>query len=179
MFDNLRHDTRRLRAIKTKPFPFYVLESLLFENGYQAVVTYRLASWFRRHGVPFLGPLFARWGLFLTGVDISPAAEIGPGLMVSHGVGIVVGGAARIGRDATLHQQVTIGAASVKRRGEMPVVGDGVTFGAGARAIGGLAIGDDVFVGAGVLLTEDVPSHSKVTAESRLVVERREPPAAS
>ena len=31
-------DTRRLREIKTKPFPWYVIESLLFENGYQAAL---------------------------------------------------------------------------------------------------------------------------------------------
>ena len=78
MFDNLKRDTRRLREIKTKPFPFYVLESLLFENGYQAVVAYRLASWFKHRGIPLFGPLFARLGLLFTGVDISPGADIDP-----------------------------------------------------------------------------------------------------
>ena len=83
MLDNLRRDTRRLREIKTKPFPFYVIESLLFENGYQAVVSYRLASWFKHRGIPLFGPLFARLGLFSTGVDISPGAGIGPGLLTA------------------------------------------------------------------------------------------------
>ena len=56
MWDNLRADTRRLREIKSKPAPWYVLESLLFENGYQAVVLHRLAHWFKSRGVPVLGP---------------------------------------------------------------------------------------------------------------------------
>ena len=41
MFDHIRQDTQRLRAIKSKSFPWYVIESLIFENGYQAVVLYR------------------------------------------------------------------------------------------------------------------------------------------
>ena len=48
MLDNLKADTRRLRMLKTKPFPWYVIESLLFENGYQAVVdpnSYGALAW--------------------------------------------------------------------------------------------------------------------------------------
>ena len=86
MLDNLREDTRRLREIKTKPFPWYVIESLLFETGYQAVVLHRIAHWFKTHGIPVLGPLFARLNQFYTGVDIGPGAEIGPGLRIAHAV---------------------------------------------------------------------------------------------
>ncbi len=173
MLANLRHDTRRLREIKSKGFPWYVLESLLVENGYQAVVLYRIAHWFRRRRLPLVGPLVSRLGLFLTGVDISPAASIGPGLMIWHGVGIVVGGAVRAGSGLTLHQQVTLGAASLSRLGEMPVLGDGVTLGAGARIIGPVHLGDRVFVGAGALVTRDVPPDSKVVARPTLDVVSR------
>ena len=40
---NLVADARRLRELKSKRFPWYVIESLLFENGYQAVVLHRMA----------------------------------------------------------------------------------------------------------------------------------------
>ena len=85
MLDNLKEDTRRLKMIKSKAFPWYVIESLLFETGYQAVVLYRIAHWFKSRRVPVLGPLFARLGQFLTGVDISPGAVIGPGLRLFFG----------------------------------------------------------------------------------------------
>ena len=176
MLDNLRRDTRRLREIKRKPFPFYVLESLLFENGYQAVVAYRLASWFKHRRIPFFGPLFARLGLFFTGVDISPGAVIGPGLRISHGNGIVIGNGVTIGADALLLHQVTLGAASDRRIGDMPAVGDRVFVGAGARVIGGVTVGDDVFIGVNAIVTEDVPSNSKVTcgAGVEVITETRE-----
>jgi len=162
MFANLREDTRRLREIKTKPWPWYVLESLLFETGYQAVVMHRIAHWFKRHRIPVLGPAVARWNQFVTGVDIAPAARIGPGLRIAHGTGIVVGNGVTIGRDCLLMQNVTLGAPTISRIGEMPTIGDRVVLGAGAAVIGGVTIGDDVFVAAHALVTEDVPANHKV-----------------
>ncbi len=164
MFDNLRRDTRRLREIKTKPFPWYVLESLLFEAGYQAVVLHRIAHWFKRHRVPALGPAVARWNQFVTGVDISPAARIGPGLRIAHGTGIVVGNGVVIGSDCLLMQNVTLGAPTTARIADMPVLGDRVTLGAGAAVIGRIRIGDDAFVGAHALVVEDVAAGAKVLA---------------
>ncbi len=171
MFDNLRVDTRKLRLIKTKSFPWYVLESLLFENGYQAVVLYRIASWFKRHRIPFFGPMIARLSLFLSGVDVSPGAEIGPGLMIVHGVGLVIGDQVRIGADAMLLHQVTIGASKYERRNRMPQLGDGVFVAAGARLIGGIEIGDNVFIGANAVVTQDVPPNSRVLVDAPLKIE--------
>lgn len=173
MFDNLRRDTARQREIKTKSFPWYVLESLLFDNGYQAVLFYRVARWFRVRNVPVLGPLFARWGLYVTGVDISPLADIGPGLLIVHGVGLVIGGHAKVGADATLLHQVTLGSPHPDRREAMPRVGDRVFLGAGAKIIGAVALGDDVFVGVDAIVTRDVPDGSRVLSTGGVIVEPR------
>ncbi len=171
MMKNLREDTRRLRAIKTKPFPFYVIESLLFENGYQAVVLYRIAHWFKSRRVPVLGPFFARLSLFLTSVDIAPGARIGPGLFISHGIGLVIGAGVRIGRNGTLLHQVTIGAPTGRRLEQMPTLGDNVFVGAGSRLIGEIEIGDDVFIGVNCVVTEDIPAGTKVTTTAGLTLE--------
>ena len=176
---NIAADTRRLRSIKTKGFPWYVIESLLFENGYQAVVLYRVASFFKRHRIPVLGPLTARFSLFLTGVDIAPGAEIGPGLMISHGVGIVVGNATRIGSGALLMHQVTLGAPTVARIGQMPTVGDNVVIGAGAKLIGGVSIGDNVLIGVNSIVTEDVPGDCRVIARSGIEIRPSAPAPAA
>lgn len=178
MFANLRYDVERLRESKPRPFPWFLIESLLFENGFQAVVLYRIAHWFKRRGIPFCGPLFGRLSLFLTGVDIAPAAEIGPGLRISHGTGIVIGHCARIGRGATLLHMVTIGGRSAKRPHEMPEIGDDVFIGAGAALLGDIRVGDDVFIGFGAMVMEDVPSGSKVisTAGIEIVTSTETPP---
>jgi len=170
---NLKADTRRLREIKSKSFPWYVLESLLFENGYQAVVLHRIAHWFHSRGVPVLGPFFARLSLFLTGVDIAPEANIGPGFRIAHGVGLVIGNKAVIGGSATLLHQVTIGAPSTRRIDQMPRLGDEVFVAAGSRLIGGIEVGDRVFIGANTVLTRDVPSDAKVANVAEPVIEVR------
>lgn len=170
MLENLRADTRCLKSIKTKSFPWYVLESLLFENGYQAVVLHRIAHWFKSRKIPFLGPMVARMSLFLTGVDIAPAAVIGPGLMISHGVGLVIGNRVRIGSGALLLHQVTLGAPSGRRLDEMPRVGNNVFVGAGSRVIGKIMIGNDVFIGVNCVVTQDIPDGSKAISSAGLEV---------
>jgi len=173
MLDNLREDTRRLKLNKTKPFPWYVIESLLFDNGYQAVVLHRLAHWFKSRGIPVLGPMIARYNQFLTGVEIGPGAVIGPGLLISHGVGIVVGGYARIGRNAILLHQVTIGSPDPSRIEKMPVIGDNVFIGAGAKVIGPITVGDDVFIGVNAIVARDIPSGSRVLCTAGIEVSPR------
>ncbi|HWM93629.1 MAG TPA: serine O-acetyltransferase [Thermoanaerobaculia bacterium] len=173
MLDNLREDTRRLREIKTKPFPWYVIESLLFENGYQAVVLHRIAHWFKRRGIPVLGPLFARMNQFFTGVDIGPGAEIGPGLRIAHGYGIVIGGYAKIGRNALLLHQVTIGSPNPRVVEKMPVIGDNVFIGAGAKVIGEIRVGDNVFIGVNAIVAQDIPDNSRVLCASGIEVSVR------
>ena len=173
MPSNLAADTRRLRETKTKPFPWYVLESLAFDTGYQAVVLHRMAHWFKRRRIPVLGPAIARWNQFVTGVDIAPAAVIGPGLRISHGTGIVVGNAVTIGSDCLLMQNVTLGAPTTARIGEMPTIGDRVVLAAGCAVIGAVTVGDDSFVGALALVTESVPAGSKVVARGGVDVRPR------
>ena len=169
--ENLRQDTRRLREIKSKSFPWYVVESLLFENGYQAVVLYRIAHVFKRLGIPFLGPFFHRLALFLTGADIAPAARIGPGFRISHGVGVVIGNGVRVGRDCLMMQNVTLGAPTQARIDQMPTVGDGVLLGAGCAVIGEVTVGDGALIGVNAVVTRDVPPGAKVLPPEPTIVE--------
>lgn len=160
MLDNLKADTRRLREFKTRSAPWYVIESLLFENGYQAVVLHRLAHWFKRHKVPVLPAMLHRFAISSTGVDIAPAAEIGAGLLLVHGVGTVVGHRVAIGREAHILHGVTLGGSRV--RDEMPRIGDRVFLAAGSCVLGNVSVGDDCFIGVNAVVTEDVPASSKV-----------------
>ena len=173
MFDRIQADTRRLRSAYPRPFPLYVVEALLFENGYQAVVCHRIANWCKRHKLPFLGPFMARLGLFLTGVDISANASIGPGLRISHGVGTVIGGFVTIGEGALILHGVTLGSPSEGRVQQMPTVGDRAFVGAGAALVGAITVGDDVVVGPNAVLTEDVPSGARVLSAAGVTITPR------
>lgn len=180
MLESLRADARRLREIKSKPFPFDVLESLLFENGYLAVVLFRFSHAFKSRGIPMLGPFFHRLSIFLTGVDIAPAAQIAPGFRISHGVGIVIGNGAKIGSGCLMMQGVTVGAPTQARIGEMPQIGERVILGAGAKLIGNIRIGDDALIGVNTVVTRDVPAGAKVLPpESRIIEAKTDSPTES
>lgn len=162
MLANVREDLAHLAEIKGLSRWRALAEGLLFENGFQAVILHRIAHWFRSRGVPVLGPGFARLSLFLTGVDISPKAKLGPGLYISHGVGLVIGGEVEAGRRCFFLGNVNVGAPSQARLAEMPRLGDGVFVGAGARLLGGIRIGDRGFIGANAVVAVDVPDDGKV-----------------
>lgn len=172
MLANLRRDLARWKTPSSRSI--WWLEALLLDNGCQAVVFYRLASWFKRHGIPFCGPFFSRLGLFFTGADISASAEIGPGFKIAHGVGLVIGGYAKIGEDALLLHGVTIGSPSAQRVEAMPKIGDRVFIGAGASVIGAVEIGNDVKIGIGARVSRNIPDGCKVLPTPGIIVE---PPA--
>ena len=132
--------------------------------GFRAVVLFRVQERLTRvtRALP-LARLIHTINLALHGIDFVLGAGIGPGLRVEHPVGIVVGAGVRVGADATILQNVTLGERHGDGSGgghDCPVVGDRVVLGAGCVLIGGIVVGDDVSIGANAVVTSDVPSGS-------------------
>ena len=87
------------------------------------------------------------------GVSISLNAVIGDGLLLPHPDGVIIGQNARIGKNCTIYQQVTIG----QKNGEYPTLGDNVTIYPGAKVIGGITVGDQAVIGANAVVLKDIP----------------------
>lgn len=103
-----------------------------------------------------------------SGAELQPGTEVGPGVVLKHTTGLVVGGEVVAGARLTLHQNVTLG----DRRpfGGQPVLGDDVTVGAGASVLGPVRIGDRVVIAAHAVVLEDVPADSLVAGVPARVV---------
>ena len=128
---------------------------------FRVVLTYRLCrqttGWRRRvarklHGI----------ACQLAAIDLPESTEIGPGLWIDHGWGLVVNGRAKIGRNVTLLQGVTIGGGSKidedgTRTTGYPVIEDGVTVGPNAVIVGGITIGAGARILPGASVYFDVP----------------------
>jgi serine O-acetyltransferase len=138
------------------------LEVILTYAGFHALVAYRVAHRLCILGVPFLPRFISQLARFLTGVEIHPAAKIGHGFFIDHGMGVVIGETAEIGNYVTLFQGVTLGGTGKDRGKRHPTLGDHVVVGAGAKILGGIRIGDNVKIGANSVLLKSVPANSTV-----------------
>jgi serine O-acetyltransferase len=100
----------------------------------------------------------------LTGAEFVVGCDIGPGLVIRHPQGIVVGAGTKVGARCTLLHGVTLGERYGDGRGShgYPVVGDDVVLGVSAVALGDIRIGSGVTVGAMTLVLDDVPDNSTV-----------------
>lgn len=137
-------------------------ESVIFKAGFQAVLLYRMSHWLFLRGWVYLPWFLTRLSVAITGAEIEFNAQIGPGMLISHPVGIVVGRGTTIGSDATLFQGVTFGVRSWHPDSirKFPRVGNKCYFFAGAAVLGDVTIGDNCVVAAHAVVLEDLPNGS-------------------
>ena len=109
---------------------------------------------------------------FLTGIEIHPAARIGTGFFIDHGMGVVIGETAIIGKNVTLYHGVTLGGTSLEKKKRHPTIGDRVTIGAGAKILGDISIGEDSRIGANAVVVKSVPPNSVVVGIPGQVIRR-------
>ncbi len=135
------------------------LSYCVLRPGVQAVAAYRLAHWLHRRRIRLLPGLVSQMAIYVTGAEIGPAAEIGPGLVVQHAPGLVIHGATRAGAGLNLQGAIVLGVSHAGREvPECPTLGDDVTIGAGAKVLGAVRVGDRATIGANAVVTRDVPA---------------------
>jgi serine O-acetyltransferase len=93
------------------------------------------------------------------GNDISCQASIGPGLYLPHFFDIVIGTKAVLGARVTIFNGVTIGTKWMHDK-KVPVIGNDVVIGTGAKLLGDCRIGDRSVIGAMSFIDKDVPVES-------------------
>lgn len=130
----------------------------LLTDGTFAMLCYRAMQWSHGHRLAPLAMLFNKLNAFFGQCIIGRGAEFGPGFVLIHSQGVVINGSVRAGAHVYIEHQVTIGA----EKYVSPRIGDRVFIGAGAKIIGGVALGDDVRVGANAVVLKDVPDGATV-----------------
>src|SRR3990170_4277285 len=160
MFEQMRRDVRTV--LERDPAARSGLEVVLCYPGVHAIWLHRLAHRVWGWGWLTLGRFISHANRFLTAIEIHPAAKLGPGLFIDHGMGVVIGETSEIGENVTLLQGVTLGGTSLKREKRHPTLGDNVVVGAGAKIIGGFTIGSGSRIGAGSVVVREVPANSVV-----------------
>jgi serine O-acetyltransferase len=153
------------------------LQILLFYAGLHAIWLHRIANRLWRaewHLLAYAIAFFARW---LTGIEIHPAAQIGPRFFIDHGMGVVIGETAEIGADVTLYHGVTLGGVSLVKGKRHPTLEDHVVVGAGAKVLGAITIGRGSRIGANSVVVNDVEPNKVVVGVPGKVITRQRSPA--
>ena len=167
MFSKLAAD---MRAIKYRDpaFGSFITAPFIYPS-IQVLFVFRIANPLWRMGLRFPARWLMQMARWVTGIEIHPGATIGPGLFIDHGMGVVIGETAEIGRDCTLYHGVTLGGVMpavgaqeqrcVKRH---PTLNDYVIVGAGAQVLGPITIGRCARIGGNSVVTKDVPDSMTV-----------------
>lgn len=147
---------------KNDPAARSAFEILLLYPGVKAVLLHRFSHMLWKSNAHWSARLLSEVGRFATGVEIHPGAELGRRVVIDHGMGIVIGETAIVGDDVVLFQQVTLGSAHSAQGRRHPIVERGAVVGAGAVVLGAVVVGENAKVGAGAVVTKDVPPNSVV-----------------
>lgn len=152
----------------------------LLTPGSQAMVVHRLGAWARRSApawartpcrkITTLAHVLVR---NCYGIELPPTTQVGRRVKIAHQSGIVIHPGSRIGDDCTIRQGVSLGAAmgDVGRFDKQaPVLGRGVSLGAGAVVVGGVTIGDGAVVGPNATVLTNVRPGARVLAQPPRII---------
>ena len=153
MIGYLGEDFRqKARWVYGEVTPKSILKSWLTDGSF-TMVAYRVSQTCYALHLGFLGAISLKFAAILTQAVIGRGTDFGPGFVVLHSTGLVINGKVRGGKNVFVEHGVTIG----EEKGRVPVLGDDIFIGAGAKIIGGLKIGNGAKIGANAVVLKDVP----------------------
>ena len=158
LFELIRADYARLRELSGNPVQGSVWRAFVHPRV-APIALFRIAHWLYTKRLTSISNFLSLFILFVFRVEIPSRAIIGPGLVLPHPMGIVIG-SALIGRNVTIFQNVTLGAREFDGKYDLtkrPRLHDGVVVGAGAVVLGPVEIGKNVVVKANGLITRNIP----------------------
>lgn len=132
------------------------LEVLLLYQGVHALIWHRFAHWFYRRRMFFIARLVSQLARFFTLIEIHPGAQLGHGILIDHGCGVVIGETTVVGDNCTIYQGVTLGGVGTQKGKRHPTLGNNVTVGSGAKILGSFEVGDNCTIAANAVLLKSL-----------------------
>ncbi|MEY8298810.1 MAG: serine O-acetyltransferase [Emergencia timonensis] len=159
-------------VLKKDPAARNSIEVLLCYPGVWALIFHKPAHSLYKHKVKLLARIISQFARWLTGVEIHPGATIGRRCFIDHGMAVVIGETTEIGDDVTLYQGVTLGGTGKDTGKRHPTIGNRVIVSSGARVLGPFKVGDDVKIGAGSIVLNEIPPGCTVVGIPGKIVKR-------
>jgi serine O-acetyltransferase len=135
---------------------------VLLTDGTSAVVLYRLAKFFQRIGLGMFGWFLSEINKLLHGCVIGRGVEFRKGFVLMHPIGVIINGAVQGGEKVVIESGVVIGASHNGLPVQVPILGNNIFIGAGAKVLGGIRVGNNVKIGANAVVVKDVSDNVTV-----------------
>ena len=140
----------------------YYSTPILFYKGFQGLAAYRAANCLWKNERHTMSLFIQNRASEVFGVDIHPAAEILGGVMIDHATGVVIGETAKIDKNVSIFQGVTLGGKGNERGDRHPKIQSGVSIYASSTVLGNITIGKNSTIAAGSLVLKDVDPNTTV-----------------
>lgn len=170
MFKRARSEIRAV--VERDPATNSRWEVFLCSPGLHAIWGHRPAHWLYRHNRRILARLISHLNRFFTGIEIHPGAVLGNSIFIDHGMGVVIGETTEIGNDVTIYKGVVLGGTGKESGKRHPTIGSNVVISSNAIVLGSIKIGDNVKIGAGSVVLQDVPDNCTVVGVPGRVVRK-------
>jgi serine O-acetyltransferase len=158
--------------LKNDPSVQNIWDIILFSISFKGLFLYRIYhELFIAHHT-FLAKLLYYHAKRRYHMDIHPAADIEPGIIIDHDFGVVIGETATVGSGTIIYHGVTLGARGVQKGQRHPHVGRNVLIGNHASILGNIRIGDGARIGANSVVLADVPSNTTVVGIPAVIVKK-------
>lgn len=158
--------------LKRDPAAHSLLEVLLTYPVIRALFWYRIAHFMAFHRLYTIDGFLSQHAAKVTGISISPEAQIGKRVFIDHGIGVVIGATAVIEDDVTILHGVTLGARRAVEGRRHPYVKKGAFIGANAQLLGTITIGAFSKVGAGAIVLNNVADKTTVVGNPARTVNK-------
>ena len=149
------------------------LQILLTSSGVHAILAHRVAHKLHKNGKKLPARVVSQVARHFTGIEIHPGATIGRGLLIDHGMGVVIGETAEIGDNCTIYQGVTLGGTGKDQGKRHPTLRNNVMVGAGAKVLGPVEIGDNAKIASNAVVLKDIPADTTAVGIPARVVRKR------
>lgn len=168
----IRFIKEEIRVIRERDAAIHSNLEVFLYPSFKVMIYYRIAHKLYQKKHFFLARWISQRGAHKTGIEIHPGAQIGKGLFIDHGHGVIIGETTVIGDNVTLYQGVTLGGTGKEHGKRHPTLGNNVMVSAGAKVLGSFSIGENSKIGAGSVVLEEVPPNSTVVGVPGRVVKR-------
>ena len=146
------------------------LEAFLCVPGLHALWNHRIIHKLHELKIPVLPRVLQNISRFFTGIEIHPGAKLGKNIFIDH-TGAIIGETAEIGNNVTIIGRAVLGSTG-KGHGFLrhTIVEDGVTIGMNSTMLGRIKLGKNSKIGAGAVITHDVPANSTVIGNPAKII---------